>query len=39
MIKKFYFPLTVNVSERGDCGWSDSFEYDGVYADDHRGAI
>lgn len=39
MIKKFYFPLTVNVSERGDCGWSDGFEYDGVYADEHRGAI
>ena len=39
MIKKFYFPLTVNVSEREDYGWSDGYEYDGVYADEHRGAI
>ena len=35
MIKKFYFPLTVNVSG----GWSDGYEYDGAYADLHRGAI
>ena len=39
MIKKFYFPLTVNVSERSDCGWSDGYEFDGRYADMHRGAI
>lgn len=39
MIKKFYFPLTVNVSERSDCGWSDGCEFDGKYADAHRGAI
>jgi hypothetical protein len=39
MIKKFYFPLTVNVSEREDYGWSDGYEYDGTYADEHRGAI
>lgn len=40
MIKRFYFPLVVHVSECCDCGWSDGYgEYDGTYADEHRGAI
>lgn len=39
MIKKFYFPLTINGYERGYCGWSDGCEYDGTYADIHRGEI
>lgn len=39
MIKKFYFPLTVNVYERGDYGWSDGCEYDGKCADKYRGEI
>ncbi len=41
MIKKFYFPLIVNVYERDeyDCWDYDGVEYDGRYADMHRGAI
>ena len=39
MIKKFYFPLTVNISERGEWGWLDAGEDDGVYADKYRGEI
>ena len=39
MIKRFYFPLTVHVCERRYCGWSDGYEHDGTYADEHRGAI
>jgi hypothetical protein len=40
MIKKFYFPLTVYVRERGLYDWSDNYmECDGVYADEHRDAI
>lgn len=39
MIKRFYFPLTVNVCERDDYEWSDGYKYDGKYADEHRSAI
>ena len=39
MIRKFYFPLTVNFSEREECGWSDGYKFDGTYADQHRAAI
>ena len=40
MIKKFYFPLIVNVRERGDYDWSDDYmECDGTYADEHRDVI
>ena len=39
MIKKFYFPLRVNVSERGDCEWSEGGEYGGEYADMYRCVI
>lgn len=39
MIKKFYFPLTVHVCEREECGWSDGYEHDGIYADEYRSAI
>lgn len=41
MIKKFYFPLTVNAYERDEYdGWDyDGVEYDGRYADIHRGEI
>lgn len=39
MIKKFYFPLTVNFSEHEECGWSDGYQFDGTYADQYRGAI
>ena len=37
MIKKFYFPLTVSVRERG---WDDDYTYyDGIFAYRHREAI
>jgi hypothetical protein len=40
MIKRFYFPLEVNIRERGEYGWSDDYtECDGKYADQHRGEI
>lgn len=39
MIKKFYFPLVVNFSERDTYGWSDGCEFDGAYANLYRGAI
>ena len=41
MIKKFYFPLTVDSCERDEYGcWDyDGVEYDGRYADIHRGEI
>jgi hypothetical protein len=39
MIKKFYFPLTIRGYERGYCGWLDGCEYNGKYADIHRGEI
>lgn len=40
MIKKFYFPLTVSVRERGDYDWSDDcVEYDGAFAYEHREVI
>ena len=40
MIKKFYFPLTVSVRERGNYDWSDDcIEYDGTFAYEHREVI
>lgn len=40
MIKKFYFPLTVYVRERGDYDWDDDcVEYDGTFAYEHREVI
>ena len=39
MIKRFYFPLTVTTTERGDYGWEDGYDCDGTYADEHRAAI
>lgn len=41
MIKKFYFPLTVNVYERDEYGWwsDDAIEYDGEYVDEYRSDI
>ena len=40
MIKKFYFPLTVSVRERGDYDWSDDcIECDGTFAYEHREII
>lgn len=41
MIKKFYFPLIVNVYERDEDGYwnDDAVEYDGEYADDYRSEI
>jgi hypothetical protein len=40
MVKKFYFPLTVNIRERGDYDWGDNYmERGGVYAEEYRGAI
>ena len=40
MIKKFYFPLTVSVRDRGDYDWGDDcIEYDGTFAYEHREVI
>ena len=39
MIKKFYFPLTVNFGEREDYGWLDGVKYDARYANKYRDAI
>ena len=40
MIKKFYFPLTVYVRERGDYDLGDDcIEYDGTFAYEHRRVI
>lgn len=40
MIKKFYFPLTVGLQERGTYGWNDNvMEADGEYAYIYREII
>lgn len=40
MIKKFYFPLTVHVQERGCYDWSGEYTYhDGEYANLYKDAI
>jgi hypothetical protein len=40
MIKKFYFPLTVHVMERGACDWSGEYaDHDGTYAMMYAGHI